>query len=855
MKAKWKTRLKSLVCMMLAVLMILPTMVYAETTQQPAGTAEAQTKKITVNLSETDWKNVKIHYWGGTGATTWPGQAMNSVEGKTKEYTYDVPKDSTGIIFNTDGSGTMKQTVDVTDIREDVTYYVQPAATGKAAVIMKDKDGKIVEPEAPKADTMKVSFDNSATKWDKVSIHYWGSGVTGTTWPGAAMTLTDKEKNIYEAEVPVGITGIVFTCPDGKGDVTAKSSDVTDIPGKEEWKADKNISPEYISTGYEYEKYVVLRKDKDGKTYEPPVNPTAEQKKAKQINTHVGSDYSYVILSYTTIGKTDGKITLTDATGEVKTYTSKGVYSPSAEKYKYSKKLYGLKPATDYTYTIGEGDYAVSGTFKSIPAAGGNETLKFAYLTDPQISNAANAEAANATFHYVNQIKDLGFVYIGGDITDNSDAKLQWENLYASENGEFKTGGAECLSNNLIAVCQGNHDKNNDGTSLSGYITTPDDGGNLVYSIDYGKAKLIVLNLETAKSDETERKNQKAYLEKEVAEAKAKGQWTIVGFHKSLYTGASHIIDDDVVAARKFWSPVFAQLGVDVVLQAHDHVFARGFVNGDGTKGNLKKDASGAYISNKKTPLYYVGGHAGGLKWYSAKDYTVGEGDPLLSGYEFLDVNSAKAANPTDQTHETMYTIVEVSKDQFKTTTYAFKYDQDAHKVTTEPYVYDSLVIKKAENSQVTTSLPKKGSVVKDSKSGASYKVTKSDKKTGTVQFVKVTDKKVKTITVPSTIKVNGITFKVTSVDANAFTGCKNLKSIVIGTNVASVSSNTFSKCSSLRTLAIKSTKLTSKNISKTAFKGISTKATIKVPKSKLAAYKKLFVTKGLSKKVTIKAA
>ena len=125
-----------------------------------------------------------------------------------------------------------------------------------------------------------------------------------------------------------------------------------------------------------------------------------------------------------------------------------------------------------------------------------------------------------------------------------------------------------------------------------------------------------------------------------------------------------------------------------MVLQAHDHVLARGFINGDGTRGNLEKDASGAYIQKANAPLYYVGGHAGGLKWYSAKDYTVGEGDPLLPNYEFLDVDSATCANPTDESHETMYTIVEATNDQITTTTYAFKYDQTTHQVTEEPRVY-----------------------------------------------------------------------------------------------------------------------------------------------------------------------
>ena len=137
--------------------------------------------------------------------------------------------------------------------------------------------------------------------------------------------------------------------------------------------------------------------------------------------------------------------------------------------------------------------------------------------------------------------------------------------------------------------------KSNKTSTLSGYITAPNEGGDLVYAFDYGKVKFIVLNLETAKNDDEEREKQKRYLEEKVAEAKKEDKWTIVGFHKSIYTGASHIIDSDVVAARKYWSPILAKLDVDVVLQAHDHVLARGFINGDGTRGNVEQDETGAY--------------------------------------------------------------------------------------------------------------------------------------------------------------------------------------------------------------------------------------------------------------------
>ncbi len=68
------------------------------------------------------------------------------------------------------------------------------------------------------------------------------------------------------------------------------------------------------------------------------------------------------------------------------------------------------------------------------------------------------------------------------------------------------------------------------------------------------------------------------------------------------------------------------------------------------------------------------------------------------------------------------------------------------------------------------------------------------------------------------------------------------------------IGNNAFKGCDSLKLVTINSKNLKSKNISKKAFKGIGNSTTIKVPKKKLKAYKKLFRSKGLSKKVKVVA-
>lgn len=150
------------------------------------------------------------------------------------------------------------------------------------------------------------------------------------------------------------------------------------------------------------------------------------------------------------------------------------------------------------------------------------------------------------------------------------------------------------------------------------------------------------------------------------------------------------------------------------------------------------------------------------------------------------------------------------------------------------------------------TETVKVGMVISDDKAAAKYQITNVDKKE--VNFVKPVNKKAKKITVPDTVKIDGKTYKVTCISSKAFSGANKCKTITIGKNVTSIKANAFSGCKNVKTIIFKTTKLTKKTVAKNAFKGITKKTTIKVPKKKVSSYKKIFKSKGLSSKVKVKA-
>lgn len=132
--------------------------------------------------------------------------------------------------------------------------------------------------------------------------------------------------------------------------------------------------------------------------------------------------------------------------------------------------------------------------------------------------------------------------------------------------------------------------------------------------------------------------------------------------------------------------------------------------------------------------------------------------------------------------------------------------------------------------------LPSVGTMLMDNRTNAIYRVTKAGT---TVAYAKTLNTKAKKITIPSSVTIGNVTYKVTSIVNNAFKGQKKLKKVTIGANVTTIGKKAFSGCKSLKKVIIKSKKL--KKVGAKAFANINPKAKIKVPKNKKKAYKKLF--------------
>ena len=109
--------------------------------------------------------------------------------------------------------------------------------------------------------------------------------------------------------------------------------------------------------------------------------------------------------------------------------------------------------------------------------------------------------------------------------------------------------------------------------------------------------------------------------------------------------------------------------------------------------------------------------------------------------------------------------------------------------------------------------------------------------------FTGATNKNTKKLVIQDTVKANGKTYKVTSIEGAACKGLAKLTTVTIGKNVTSIGAQAFADCKKLKTITINATKL--KTVGENSFSNIKSSAVFKCPKGKATSYEKLIKKTG----------
>ncbi|MDO4440832.1 MAG: metallophosphoesterase family protein [Moraxella sp.] len=270
---------------------------------------------------------------------------------------------------------------------------------------------------------------------------------------------------------------------------------------------------------------------------------------------------------------------------EAKTNERTGVDVIKAVEAVYKVHATGLKPNTIYYYQVGnQGNWSSVGQFKT--AGTKEDGFSFIQYTDTQnayYNEHINNEARYAadTLNQAQKIKpDAHFVLHTGDFVELAEAEDEWIDLMSkSQQGLLKMS--------LVPVA-GNHDefginsrelflnKFNDHFNVdsAGKI----DGGSY-YSFTYNNAHFVVLNTNDYKNIDKKAIGfeQMNWLKEDVKKARENGaQWVILTYHKPLFSKGYHSLQDlEVQKVRDEFMQTIDELGVDLALQGHDHVYSR----------------------------------------------------------------------------------------------------------------------------------------------------------------------------------------------------------------------------------------------------------------------------------------
>jgi 3',5'-cyclic AMP phosphodiesterase CpdA len=224
-----------------------------------------------------------------------------------------------------------------------------------------------------------------------------------------------------------------------------------------------------------------------------------------------------------------------------------------------------LKPGAEYLYRVGDGNDAWSEWIPFRTASASAEPFAFLYFGDAQ--NQILSSWSRVVRRAWQTAPDARLVIHAGDLINNYNRDSQW--------GEWHEASSWLHRSVPAMPVPGNHEHGRDDSgkrritvNWRPQFTLPLNGvpgiEETCYFTDFQGVRFVALN-----SNEKQRE-QAEWLDRLLANNP--NRWTVVFFHHPIYSGARKRDNKEL---RELWQPVFDRGGVDLVLNGHDHVYAR----------------------------------------------------------------------------------------------------------------------------------------------------------------------------------------------------------------------------------------------------------------------------------------
>ena len=387
-------------------------------------------------------------------------------------------------------------------------------------------------------------------------------------------------------------------------------------------------------------------------------------------------------------------------------FTGTFARSSSAPEFILHKALAtGLTPGQQYWYRVGDAqldEWADAGSFTTDNRDG---SFTFINMADSQAKSFEEAVLSASTFEIAAEtVKAADFIVLNGDVVDTGMKEEEW--------GWVMDEAEDTLLNLPFMSVAGNHDEDNQSfyehfnvLNVPGSSTI----SGAVYSYDYENTHFIMLNTnEDSKEYQNFSVAQIEWLKKDAAAAKERGvDWQIAVMHKGPYTTSNHATDDDIMnpenGVRAKVAPLFAELGIDLVLQGHDHIYALSKPidqqNQAADPEIVSEDYAGTavdYMVDPQGVVYMIPNTAGPKVYYKNKDILDTDAqfyDKFLSAEENSAAKYATEADAGRPPRSIIQNFVEINVTKDKLSAIVYEIDRNQGD---QPYVLDTFgIIKK----------------------------------------------------------------------------------------------------------------------------------------------------------------
>ena len=274
--------------------------------------------------------------------------------------------------------------------------------------------------------------------------------------------------------------------------------------------------------------------------------------------------------------------------------------------YSNQATMTGLEENTTYVYRVVNGD-TISQIY-TFETGDFDDGYSFILAGDPQIG-AGNTETDTVGW---DETLDTAIAQLDPDFLVSAGDQVNTNNNETQYTGYLN----DALTYLTSATTIGNHDSGS--AAYNEHFNLPNESDSLGattagtdYWFVYDNTLFMVINSNNRSTAE-----HKEFMESAIAQ-NPDVRWKTVVFHHSVYSTASHVNDGDIIERREELPPVMSELGIDVVLMGHDHVYTRTYM----MNGTTPDDSQGVQseVTNPEGVLYLTANSASGSKYYDIK--------------------------------------------------------------------------------------------------------------------------------------------------------------------------------------------------------------------------------------------